>query len=40
MTHYAIYDIETGEVVQTGNAPESQMEAMGSTALDGQGFIA
>jgi hypothetical protein len=40
MTHYAIYNIETGEVVQTGSAPESQMGAMGSTALDGQGFIA
>jgi len=40
MKPYSIYDVETGEVVQTGSAPESQMEAMGSVALGGQGFIA
>jgi len=39
MTHYAIYDIETGEVLQTGIAPENQMEAMALAASDGQGFV-
>lgn len=36
---YTIYNLETGEGIQTGNAPESQMDALRGVLEEGQGFI-
>lgn len=36
---YTIYDLETGEAIQTGYTPEKQLDAMRTCVEDGQGFI-
>ena len=35
---YTIYDLETGEAIQTGYTPEKQLDAMRTCVEDGQGF--